>query len=97
MSVSDSTQDPTMTVDEFLAMEAADRNAWWRLQCGDHQNLFADAVEQRDAAVAERDEAYQVLAALMEAWDALPYDWSVVVRCEDAARRLLAETGKSDG
>src|SRR5690606_11995013 len=46
--------DPTPSVDEFLAAEKDDRNAWWRLGSGDHLNLFEEAIEQRDAARADR-------------------------------------------
>jgi hypothetical protein len=38
-----------MTPDEFLKRESEeDGNLWWRLTCGEHQNLFEQAVEERD-------------------------------------------------
>lgn len=37
---------PSPSLDEFLAMRAADPNAWWRLDSGDHLNLFEEALDE---------------------------------------------------
>ncbi len=63
----------------------------WDVDYEDGQPVVAR--RQIGPIIAERDALYRVLAALIAGWDALPYNWSVVVRCEDDARRLLAETG----
>lgn len=38
--------DPTPSVEEYLAEEERDPNLWWRIACGHHQNLFEEAVER---------------------------------------------------
>lgn len=40
-------------VDDYLEKEKQDRNAWWRLSSGEHQNLFDLAVQERDELKAE--------------------------------------------
>lgn len=37
--------EPIYTMKEFLEAEKEDSNLWWRLSCGQHQNLFEEAVE----------------------------------------------------
>lgn len=38
--------EPTIGLSEFLQKYEKDDNEWWRLPCGDHQNLFEEAVEE---------------------------------------------------
>lgn len=45
--------DPTPPLDDFLVAYENDANVWWRLQCGDHQNLFEDAVGRMIIAQTE--------------------------------------------
>jgi hypothetical protein len=40
------------TLDEFMVAYEADDNEWWRLSCGEHQNLYEYAVERFEAAEA---------------------------------------------
>ncbi len=56
--------DVTPTVDEYLEAEKRDRNLWWRISCGHHQNLFDQAVEERDVLRAKL-QAAERLAALI--------------------------------
>jgi hypothetical protein len=37
---------PTPSLAEYAELEKADRNFWWRLSCGHHQNLFEMAVDR---------------------------------------------------
>lgn len=84
---------PSPTVDEFLATEQTDRNAWWRLDSGDHLNLFDEAVEQRDAAVAERDALRPVAEAARDLLLRGPIDGPApwLARLEVAVRALDGE------
>ncbi|MCC3333563.1 hypothetical protein [Nocardia abscessus] len=41
--------DQTPSLDEFRRVYEADNNAWWRLECGHHMNLFDAALEKLDA------------------------------------------------
>jgi len=36
--------EPTPSLAEFLPKYEADDNVWWTLACGDHMNLFDEAV-----------------------------------------------------
>lgn len=38
----------SLTLEEFREIEAYDRNAFWRLDTGNHQNLLEEAVESID-------------------------------------------------
>lgn len=38
--------DASPTLAEFLPRYEKDDNEWWRLQSGDHQNLFEEAVDK---------------------------------------------------
>lgn len=42
--------DVSPPLDEFLKRYEHDDNEWWRIPCGDHQNLFDEAVERMQAA-----------------------------------------------
>lgn len=44
------TPDVTPSLDDFLARFEFDDNEWWRIPCGDHLNLFEEAVERMQAA-----------------------------------------------
>lgn len=39
-----------MPLDEFLPKYKANDNEWWYLETGDMQNLFEEAVDQREEA-----------------------------------------------
>jgi len=53
--------DPSPTLREFLTAYDADDNAWWRLSSGDHQNLFDELRDLRDAQQEQ-------IAALTRSW-----------------------------
>jgi hypothetical protein len=42
--------DQTPSLDDFRQSYETDNNAWWRLECGHHMNLFDAALEALDAA-----------------------------------------------
>ena len=44
------------TLDEYMAADANDSNAFWRLESGDHHNLLDEAIERLDALQRESDE-----------------------------------------
>ena len=58
-------------VDSYLEREKKDRNAWWKMDSGEMQNLFNIAVEERNEAQAQlaeaSDENLQMEAQLAEA------------------------------
>lgn len=41
--------DQTPSLDDFRQSYETDNNAWWRLECGHHMNLFDAALERLDA------------------------------------------------
>ena len=41
------------TLDAFLAIYADDDNEWWRLDSGQHQNLFDSLLARAESAKAE--------------------------------------------
>lgn len=43
---------PTSPLDEFLVEYEQDDNAWWRIACGHHMNLFDDAIDRIEQARA---------------------------------------------
>ena len=47
--------EPTIPMDEFLVKYRKDDNEWWRLDSGDMQNLFEEAVERLEAAERENE------------------------------------------
>jgi hypothetical protein len=53
--------DPTPALNKFLERYDADNNEWWRVDCGDHLNLFDEAVtrmrelEQTAAFIESRE------------------------------------------
>ena len=49
---------PSPTIAEFAELEATDRNAWWRLSSGDHQNLYDAAREQIETLKADFTELF---------------------------------------
>jgi hypothetical protein len=51
-----SSHDPTPSLAEFAEAEKADSNAWWRISCGDHLNLF----EMAKARIEDLEEAARV-------------------------------------
>lgn len=51
--------DQTPPLGEFLERFNSDDNEWWRIECGDHLNLFEAAVAERDAAL-ERIRLFRV-------------------------------------
>lgn len=42
--------DVTPPLNEFLARFEQDDNEWWRIPCGDHLNLFEEAVSRMQDA-----------------------------------------------
>jgi hypothetical protein len=42
--------DVSPPLDEFLKRFHEDDNEWWRVPCGDHLNLFEEAVSRMEAA-----------------------------------------------
>lgn len=40
---------PTLPLAEFRMREKEDPNLFWRLRCGDHQNLLEEAIDHMDA------------------------------------------------
>jgi hypothetical protein len=44
--------EPTVALSEFLLRYRQDDNEWWRLDCGDHQNIFDEAIERLETAEA---------------------------------------------
>lgn len=70
------TIDPSPTLAEFLPRYKADDNEWWRLQCGDHQNLFDEANDERER-----------LRHALETIAAGDLDWGPMT--ENYARRIL--------
>ena len=60
----------TSDLDTFLAAMAVDDNEWWRVSCGDHLNLFEDAVDRMKEAEARMRAARNALAAVAEVRDA---------------------------
>lgn len=52
---------PTPSLDEYAALEKADPNAFWRLDCGHHQNLL-------DAALAEVERLRAQLSYDRDEW-----------------------------
>ena len=62
------TTDPTPALDDFLAEYEADDNKWWRLQGGDHLNLFDEAIYRMRAAEGAVRRVRDVAAA----WDNEP-------------------------
>jgi hypothetical protein len=42
-----------MTLDEFIEKEKDDSNLFWKLNCGEHQNLLDEAIERMGGAGAK--------------------------------------------
>ena len=50
-------QECTVSLEQFRAMEEYDRNVFWRLDCGHHQNLLDAALEHLDVLTRAPEEA----------------------------------------
>ena len=44
---------PTPPLATYLRLEAADKNLFWRIGCGHHENLFDAACDELDAAQSD--------------------------------------------
>jgi len=67
----------TPTLTEFEVQETADPNAWWRLECGDHLNLFDEA---RDA-LRESEARCAKLEARLASFKQSGGQWKCSVTC----------------
>lgn len=62
--------EPTIPMDEFLVKYRKDDNEWWRLESGDMQNLFEEAVDRAEAAEAEVERLRELIERVMtQHWD----------------------------
>ena len=77
---------------EFLAAFAQDDNEWWRLQGGDHLNLFEELLDERDAARAEVAALRSAVQTLADAAEDDPEG-----AAPEALRDLLAASVGSSG
>jgi len=50
----------TQPLDEFRAEYEQDYHVWWRTECGDHMNLFDEALERIDELTRQRDDARRI-------------------------------------
>lgn len=58
---------PTMPLSDYIEMEKADSNLFWRLDSGHHQNLLDEAIE----LIEESDAAMRTAADVIRAKEAL--------------------------
>lgn len=94
--MTDTPQPLTPSLDAFLVAYAADDNEWWRLDCGDHQNLFDEAIDRLNASTApnlpDAVRAVIDLARLAVDPEASDYARHVAAEERDDAVRALAAT-----
>ena len=78
---------PTPTLDEYRALEKADPNAFWRLDCGHHQNLLDAALDATQAEVERLRTMLGMERSAMEANEALG---AALVEARAEVQRLTA-------
>lgn len=76
----------TQPLDEFRADYEADDNVWWRTECGDHMNLFDQALERIDELATQNAELRDSLVQVTSIVDEL-------TRQRDDARRMVVDAG----